>query len=264
VILPLPIFLGLFLGYGVYILYPVLESDRLMREAVQAVAYFQNEGKKPPSERSAGIRNNPRGFIKTGVIQRLEQAARLTPDDARIYVQLAWGTYQLWESSQQKARRELPIAEQALLYGEKATQLDPHGAAGYLVQYQIRMRYAKIVDDDAERIRKSHGDPVLINDREHTAREEYKLAAEKLEEYLPNDPHDAALQYMLWRAWHKAGNNEKSRTYATSALELDGLVTAPARKLEAEQRKQLESAISPPAPAVPPLGDGNSKERPGG
>src|SRR5579871_4239082 len=37
-ILPLPIFLGLFLGYGVYILYPVLESDRLMREAVQAVA----------------------------------------------------------------------------------------------------------------------------------------------------------------------------------------------------------------------------------
>ena len=34
-ILPLPIFIGVFLGYGVYILYPVLDSDGLIREAVK-------------------------------------------------------------------------------------------------------------------------------------------------------------------------------------------------------------------------------------
>jgi O-antigen ligase len=261
-ILPLPIFIGLFLGYGVYLLYPVLESDSLMREAVQAVAYFQSEVKKAPSERSSGIRNNPREFIKKGVIARLEQAARLTPEDARIYVQLAWGTYQVWESSQQRARRELPMAEQALLHGEKATQLDPHGPGGYLVQYEIRMRYAKIMEDDAERMRKGHGDPVLVNDREQTAREQYRLGAEKLEEYLPNDPHDATLHYMLWRAWQKAVNKEKAHTYAAEALELDKLVTAPARKLEDTQRKQLESELTVPAPAAPRHGDGEEKKQP--
>jgi hypothetical protein len=262
-ILPLPIFLGLFLGYGVYILYPVLDSDSLMRESVQAVAYFQREMGKPRSERSAGIRDRPIPFIKAAVIKRLEQAARLTPDDARIYVQLAWGTYQVWESSQQRSRQELPIAEQALLYGVKATQLDPHGGTGYIVQYQIRMRYAKINEDDAERLRKEHGDPVLINDREHTAREQYKLAAEVLEGYLPNDPNDATLHYMLWRTLHKAGGKERARVHATKAVELDDLVTAPTRKLEESQRKQLEAELTPSAPATRHLGDDNPERHPG-
>jgi hypothetical protein len=239
-IVPLPIFLGLFLGYGVYILYPVLASDGLMREAAQAVAYFQGERNKPRVVQSAGLRDRPVPFLQKAVIERLEQAARLTPDDARIYVQLAWGTHQIWELNPRQSRQELPIAERALQYGEKATQLDPHGAAGYLVQYQIRMRYAERNEASAERLRRNHGDPILINDREQTAREQYKLAAQKLEEFLPNDPHDAALHFALWRAWHRASDKEKASEHAATALELDDLVTTRARKLTDSQRKQLE------------------------
>ncbi len=239
-ILPLPIFLGLFLGYGVYILYPVLASDSLVREAVQAVAYYQNERNKPPSEQSDGIRNTPDRFIQLGVINRLKQAAQLTPDDARIYVQLAWGTNVLWELSQRKTRQELPLAENAIRYGIKATQLDPRGAGGYLVQYQIRIKYAEMNEASAEALRKNHGDPVAINEREYTAREQYKLAAQTLEKYLPNDPHAAALHYDLWLAWSKAGDKEKAREHGEKALELDQLVAMPARKLTDSQRKQLQ------------------------
>ncbi len=239
-ILPLPIFLGLFLGYGVYILYPVLASDSLVREAVQAVAYYQSERNKPPAEQSAGVRDHPDRFIQLGVINRLKQAAQLTPDDARIYVQLAWGTNVLWELSQRKTRQELPLAEKAIGYGIKATQLDPRGAAGYLVQYQIRIKYAEMNEASAEALRKNHGDPVAINEREYTAREQYKLAAQTLEKYLPNDPHAAALHYDLWLAWSKAGDKEKGREHAEEALRLDELVTMPARKLTDSQRKQLQ------------------------
>jgi tetratricopeptide (TPR) repeat protein len=242
-ILPLPIFLGLFLGYGVYILYPVLASDGLVREAVQAVAYYQNEKNKPPSEQSPGIRDHPDRFLQIGVINRLNQAAQLTPDDARIYVQLAWGTHILWGLSQQKSFRELPIAEKALRYGMKATQLDPRGGAGYWVQYQIRIDYAKINERNAEQLRKVHGDPVAINDREYTARQQYKLAAQTLETYLPNDPHEAILRYALWWAWSQGGDTEKARPHAQEALYLDGLVTMPARKLTDSQRKQIEEWI---------------------
>lgn len=242
-ILPLPIFLGLALGYGVYILYPVLASDGLARDAVQAVAYFQSERNKPPAEQSAGVRERPILFLKKAVIERLEQAERLTPDDARIYVQLAWWTNVVWELNPQQTRRELPIAKQALTYGAQATQLDPRGVAGYLVQYEIRMRYGELNEAAAEKLRTNRGDPVLINDREHTAREQYKLAAQTLEKYLPNDPHEAALHYALWRAWHKAGEKEKGHAHAAKAVQLDDLVTLPARKLTDSQRKQLEKEL---------------------
>jgi tetratricopeptide (TPR) repeat protein len=239
-ILPLPIFLGLFLGYGVYILYPVLASDDLVRKAVQAVAYYQSERSKPPSEQAASIRDHPDLVIQKSVINRLKEAAQLTPDDARIYVQLAWGTNVLWELSQRKTRRELPLAENALRYGIKATQLDPRGAAGYLVQYQIRIKYAELSEASAEALRKNHGDPVAINEREYTAREQYKLAAGTLERFLPNDPHDAVLHYELWHAWSKAGDKKKAQEHGEKALELDKLVTMHTRRLEDSQRKKLE------------------------
>ncbi len=238
-ILPLPLFIGLFLGYGVYILYPVLASDGLVRDAVLAVAYYQSERNKPPPEQSPGIRDHAALFIQRGVIDRLNQAAQLTPDDARIYVQLAWGTNVLWELSQRKSLRELPLAENALRFGMKATQLDPRGGAGYLVQYQIRIKYAELNEASAEALRKNHGDPIAINDRDYTAREQYKLAAQTLERFLPNDPHDAVLRYQLWHAWSKAGDKEKAQEHAKEALHLDELVTMPARKLTDSQRKQL-------------------------
>lgn len=246
-ILPLPIFLGLFLGYGVYILYPILASDDLVREALQAVAFFRAERAKPPNEQAAGVRNNPIAYIQKGVIERLEEAARLTPDDARIYVQLAWWTNVVWDLKRGRTHiSDLPIAERAIRNGMRAVELDPQGAAGYLVQYRMRLAYAELNEEKAKAAEKAHGENVFIREREETARRQYELAAQTLEEYLPNDPHDAELHYGLARAWFKADDKEKGRLHAEEALRLDDLVHIPARKLTDRQCEQLRAWIEKP------------------
>jgi tetratricopeptide (TPR) repeat protein len=242
-ILPLPIFLGLFLGYGIYILYPVLVSDDLMREALQNIDYFNKEMAKPISERSAGVRDYPLSFIQKGVLDRLKEAERLTPDDARIQVQLAWWTNLIWDMTQSKTAKELPIATKALRYGGRAVQLDPRGAAGYWVQYRIRTGYAKVVQTSIEELRKRKGDADLIASRTKTVREQYEIAAKILEDYLPNDPHDASLHYELSQAYFTAGDEEKGRQHALKALAVDSAVTAPARKLSDRQREQLRKQL---------------------
>jgi hypothetical protein len=88
-------------------------------------------------------------------------------------------------------------------------------------------------------LRKAHRDPVIINEREYSAREQYRLAAQTLEKYLPNDPHDASMHFALWSAWSQGGDKEKGLEHAEEALELDDLVTMPARKLTESQRKKL-------------------------
>jgi O-antigen ligase len=240
-ILPLPIFLGLFLGYGIYILYPILASDSLVREAVEAVVSFNSEKDRPPAQPSA--------FIQKRVVEPLEQAARQTRDDARIYAQLAWWTDVVWNLKRQRSRTsDVGIAERALLYGVRATQLDPRGAPGYLVQYRLRMEYATLNEDSANKARQEHGDPLFIGAREQTARDQYKLAAQIVGQFLPNDPHDTALHYNLALAWFKAGDKDKGRQHAEEALRLDELLTLPTRKLADRQRKQLRAWIkSPPA-----------------
>ena len=145
-----------------------------------------------------------------------------------------------------KNTSQLPIADCAIRDGIRATQLDPRGAAGYLVQYQIRMKYAEINELSAEALGRNHGDPVLIHGPEYTAREQYQLAAQTLERFLPNDPHDCILHYELC-AWSKADDKEKAHGHAEEALHLDELVTMPARKLTDLQKKN--SMIGVPKPA---------------
>jgi hypothetical protein len=238
-ILPLPLFLGLSLGYGVYILYPVLASDDLMREAMQMVDYFHKEAAKPVAERSGGVRDYPARFLQKGVVERLQQAEKLTPDDARISVQLAWWISVIWDLTKSKSERELPLARQALQWGGRATQLDPRGGGGYWVQYHIRIRYALAVKQSLDELRKERGNAEILEAREKTIREQYQLAADTLEKYLPNDPHDTTLHYELARAWFESGDKEKGRRHAEEALTLDDAVAAPTRKLTDRQREQL-------------------------
>jgi Flp pilus assembly protein TadD len=109
------------------------------------------------------------------------------------------------------------------------------------------MNYAAINEDLAKKLREAHGDPLVINDREHTARQQYELAAETLEQFLPNDPHDTALRYNLAVAWLKAGDKEKARRHAEEALRLNERLTYPSRKLTDPQRKQLLQWIPKPS-----------------
>jgi O-antigen ligase len=245
-IVPLPIFGAIVLGYGATILYPVLASDGLQRQAVEMAGYFRQEGAKPPAERPAMIRENPDDFLKKKVIAPLEEALRLTPDDARLHVQLAWWYGNVWELNLQKTKVSDPrIAGAAVGHGGLAARLDPHGNQGYLVQYQLRMRFGLVNEDIGKR--GPNRDPLFVHEKEQTAREQYALAARALESYRPNDPTDAKLRYLLARAWFKAGEAGKGREQAEEALRLDAAATLPTRRLTDPQRSQVQEWISAPS-----------------
>jgi hypothetical protein len=246
VILPVPIFAGLLLAYGIYILYPILAADGLVREAITAVAFYQEEGSKPPAQRVAVLRNDPDKFIQQKVIQRLVEATRLTPDDARLWVQLAWWTGNRWDLRRHRLRRADPeLEKQALEYGKRAVRLDPHGAGGYLVQYRLRMdRFGRAFEEEAHQ--QPNQDPLFVHEKVESARKQYELAARTLEQFLPNDPHDAALHYGLTEGWFKAGDKAKGQEHAVEALRLDDLASLPARKLTDPQREQVRKWLQAP------------------
>jgi tetratricopeptide (TPR) repeat protein len=243
-ILPLPILGAIAFGYGTYLLYPVLGSDSLQREAVKLAAYFREEGAKPPAERPSSLRDNPDDFLRRKVIGPLEQAVLLTPDDARLHVQLAWWYGNVWDLKLQKTRASDPrIAGAAIGHGALAARLDPQGSQGYLVQYQLRMRFALANADIARR--GDNRDPLFVREKELTAQKQYEEAAKVLESYLPNDPTEAKLRYSLARAWFKAGDTQRGREQAEEALRLDEAAAAvPTRRLTKPQREQVDKWLS--------------------
>jgi hypothetical protein len=231
------------LGYGIYVLYPLLAADSLMREAIAEVAYHQEEASKPPSQRVEALRANPEKFLLQKVIQPLQEAAQLTPGDARLRVQLAWWTGNLWDLKRLRSGRTDPSLEKdALRYGEQAVSLDRHGLLGYLVQARLRMQRFGLANEQAAH-QKPNPDPLLVREKEEAARRQYELAARTLEKGVPYDPHAAALHYELAQSWYKAGDKSKGQEHALEALRLDDLARSPARKLTDPQRTQLRDDL---------------------
>ncbi len=237
-ILPLPILGAVVLGYGTYVLYPVLSSHSLLREAVENVAYLRDAGAK-----EAKIQRAPDTSLRKLVIQPLEQAIRLTPDDARLHVQLAWWYGKVWEVNLQKTNKSDPrLAAGAIGHGMLATGLDPDGIQGYLVQYQLRMLFGLLNDKVARE--GPNRDPLFVREGELAAKKQYEEAAKVLESYLPNDPSEAKLRYSLARAYFKAGDAAKGREQAKEAARLDEAAAAPTRRLTDPQRKQVREWLS--------------------
>jgi hypothetical protein len=237
-ILPVPIFGALALGYALYLVYPALNSDSLQREAVLRAAYFRAEVKKSTDAQDNKIHSDPAGWLHRNVIGLLLEAARLTPDDARIQSLLArWhGTY--WELKLQMTRQsDRNAVELARAHADRCIQLDPEGGEGYWAKFHvltlIALYYAEVAQEGANR------DALRIHKLGLTAQKQYQEAAEVLEGYLPNDPTDAKLHFQIARAWFKAGENRKGREYAEEAQRLDEVVASPTRKLTDTQRKQI-------------------------
>jgi hypothetical protein len=232
-ILPLPILVGVVLGYGTYILYPVLRADSLRRDAMRAIDAPQKE-RANPSE----------GYLRKKVIAPLEQAAQLTPDDARLHAQLAWQYGSLWNLNlRQTQASDVKTAERAIAHGMIATRLDPDGGPGYLVQYHLRRQFGAI--NEALARSGPNRDPLFVREKELEAQKQYRMAAEALAPFVEkNDPTDAKLHYLLALAWFKAGEADKGREQAEEARRLDEGVTLPTRRLTDPQRKQVREWLS--------------------
>ncbi len=156
----------------------------------------------------------------TKVIIPLSLAAeKADPADSRRWLDLAKAT------AEQYRRQPLVIAHWQALNGIKeAHELDPANLSCYLTPYNYLCYHA----DRA---------------RPEVAKEEYRKAADILEQAVPYDPTDAPLHYLVARAYHFA-EDPKWQEHAREALRLDAIQQKqplqPARILEAVQRTALE------------------------
>jgi hypothetical protein len=242
-ILPVPIFAALALGYALYLVYPVMNSDSLQREATLRAAYFRAEVQKPTNEQDGKIHSDPSGWLQRNVIGLLLESARLTPEDARIQSQLARWYGSFWELKLQTTRSSDPkAAELALAHADRCIRLDPEGGEGYWSKFHvltlIGYYYEGVAQEGAKR------DALRIHQLGRTAQKQYQEAAKVLEDYLPNDPTDAKLHFQIARAWFKAGESQKGRGYAEEARRLDEAVASPTRKLTDPQRKQIREWLA--------------------
>jgi hypothetical protein len=245
VILPLPILVAVALGYSSYVLYPVLTSDGLQREAVLDASFFRTERRKPPDQQAQPIRDKPIPYVQQKIIEPLAQASRLTPDDARLHVQLARWNGLLWELKWLETKFSDPdVLKRAIGHAVRAARLDPDGGQGYWAEYHVRMQLAAVNEEVAHK--GPNRDPAYVNTLQETARKQFRLAANALERHLPNDLADTELRFQIARAYFRAGDTEKGRQQAEEAQRLDE-AAPPRRKLTDPQREQLHEWLRPAA-----------------
>jgi hypothetical protein len=234
--LPLPVLAAVTLAYLVYVFAPVTSSAGLVRQALGAGQPFLADVRKKPEERP--LRSNPRGYLQKKVIDPLGQAAHEDPEDAHIPNLLAFWYSQVWGVTVPRNDR---LIERAKDWAARAQLLAPNVRDGYQTEYDIRRlsaeRYAELAKKQP--------------DKAKLMRAQYRMAADALRGYLPNDPTDAPLRYFIARALYHAEERpaeaEEWKTQAREALRLDELQNRPdepakrrPRRLSPEQRKELE------------------------
>ena len=237
---------------------PVVSSAENVQAALQAGKIYSTAAQKDPRVRAA--------FVKTKVLAPLAEAAKDDPDDARARILQAQWNLVLWKL------RAGDIL-QALACAHQAEKLDPHGAGGWGVEYQVRMEFARQLEAVAhqadagaalgpayrifleearppvgpaerERIdeaKKKYRAAVKANKNNEinlfVAAVQYQEAAAVLERYLPNAPNNAALRYQLAETLYKAREDDRCRKVAEETLQLDAAASHPL--LTDEQRRKL-------------------------
>ncbi|HVS37357.1 MAG TPA: O-antigen ligase family protein [Gemmataceae bacterium] len=191
----------------------------------------------------------------------LAQAAKDDPGDSRPRVLLAgWGA-EFW------ILRPRISAEGALFAATDVEKLDPQNPEGYYACYYLRMGFGKVsVVNYQTALGAAIGSGyhlVLQETRWHHplgrgATEKYRdlqvgdepayqylEAAKALEKYLPYDPNDAVLRFLLAEALFKAWEDGPCREQAAEALRIDAAAARP--PLTDEQRQKLHTWKDLPA-----------------
>jgi tetratricopeptide (TPR) repeat protein len=222
--LPLPVLAALTVFYFVYFFYPVTTAANLTDTALRNGRAF--------------LTGLVRMHLKSQVIERLEQAAREDPGNARICIALAQ-----WYLVEQNIQR-------ALTWARMAQKLAPDSRGGYQAEYQVHMVVADRIQPPsgpgmaagpAYRILlDEHRDALLNPPQRKMAREQYRLAGDALARYVSQDPTDAPLRYLLADAYFRAGDTVQAEREAGLAVKYDGVSTRPTRKLNDRQRQQAE------------------------
>lgn len=251
--LPVPVLAALAAIYLTFVFGPVSEGLAEAGKAMRAARDFQEDAAKPSGKRE--IKSwQAYTYLKRLVVGPLEQAVKDDPENARLLVLLAEWDGELCTQlpvNDQPRKQALQLLELKIQGTKQSRGIDPEGRAGYLADYHLRMRYARMLEASP-----LPGAAIGITYRAHLmtvwprfltalrvgpgeARNQYRLAARVLEKYLPNDPTDATLRYRLAEALFRGGEPAAAREQAREALRLDQASKRPTRSLTDPQRKQL-------------------------
>jgi tetratricopeptide (TPR) repeat protein len=256
--LPVPILTALAAIYLVFVFGPVNEGLAEAGKAMRAARDFQEDAAKPAGKRE--IKSwQAYTYVKRFVVGPLEQAVKDDPENARLRVLLAEWYGELWAQvpvNDQLRKQALQMLEQKVQGTKESRGIDPEGRAGYLTDYHLRVRFARMLEASP-----LPGAAIGVTYRAHLftvwpriltalragpgeAKNQYRLAARVLEKYLPNDPTDATLRYQLAEALFRGGETAAAREQAREALRLDQASKRPTRSLTDPQRKQLEEWLT--------------------
>jgi hypothetical protein len=233
-VLPLPVFAGLALAYLVYVMEPVSRAAALREEAEASGRAILDQVNKNPG----ATFKDPLGLYRKAVIGPLDEAVKADPDDARNEAVRAYWygeLYRLELLAGVSARQARPDADKAADAARQAQRLAPDSFIGYAAEYQVRTLFARL-SEIATRNTKDKG---LATELEGQAREQYHLAGQALDRFLPTDPTNPILRYQIAEALHRAGDEAGARKFAAAALDLDGRLTRPTRRLTDPQRQEL-------------------------
>ncbi len=229
-----PLLAGMAFVYLGLVFYPVSTAFALQQQAVHNGQRFQEQlGKK-----KGAILQRPIGFLKNHVVKPLEEAARLTPDDARAQARLTSWYGELWRLEMLRDREAVGPEQEfvkALAAASRAQRLDPEGIQGYMAEYQLRLS----VGQEWERLAAMPANRDNADKLRELARKQYREAAAALERYQPHDPTDVITRYLRAEALSRAGDPRAAARVARETLQLDQSLTRPMRRLSQDQVRQL-------------------------
>jgi hypothetical protein len=253
---PLPVLAGLAVAYLTNVFYPVVDCVTLMKSTTEKRQNLANQAGPPPFAGAA------RTIFGPAMTEPLEKALREEdPGYARLCLYLAEFYADIWRPSataRQRVNLDEPnaLVQKALDKAARAQYLDPEGRDGYLVEYQLRRRFAWGWDmRDAPptalglggrmaqaELMKTRPDYELLMDRR---REQYRLAADAIRKVIDRDPFNANWHYQLAETLYLAGDDADADREAGIAARLHDNNAWPTRRLTNEHRAQIDRWLPP-------------------
>jgi O-antigen ligase len=255
--LPVPVLTAMAAIYLVFVFGPVTAGMAEAGKGLRAGRQFLEDAAKPPGQQEIKP-SQAYVYVKRLVVASLEQAVREDPNNSRLLVLLADWYGQLWSllpQDEKPLQKALAILELKVQGTAKVRGIDPEGRAGYLTDYGLRMRFARMLEPSPltgaavglsypAYLKYAQRKVAIIKTRHDLAKKQYQLAAAPLKRYLPNDPTDAELRYQLAEALFKAEDWQPAREQAREALRLDQAAKRATRSLTDPQRKQLQEWLT--------------------
>jgi hypothetical protein len=243
----LPLFLGGGFGYLALVFAPAETAASNTQKAGLAVEFFVRDQAEPPGLQKIHHRLE---YIAERVIQPLEDAEKDDRGNVRTRVLLASWWVQVWKMSP-PTRRNVDMSRRGIAYAMRAQEANPAGREGYVAEYDAYINIINVLHTQVQTRQDALKKPKVKVTPQQRQRVEAEIAGrtkqitdlgqravKAIRQYLPRDPTDPDLHFMLATALFAAGDTAAGHQEALEADRLDTLVGAP-RKLPITKREQL-------------------------